>query len=29
MNLARRPFLPSDGFRLSLGSLEPDWEPFL
>ncbi|MDP9296180.1 MAG: HNH endonuclease [Actinomycetota bacterium] len=27
--LSRRPYVPSDGFRLSLGRLEPDWEPFL
>jgi 5-methylcytosine-specific restriction endonuclease McrA len=27
--LARRPFAPSDGFRLSLGRPEPEWEPFL
>jgi len=29
LHLARRPYAPSDGFRLSLGRLEPDWEPFL
>jgi 5-methylcytosine-specific restriction endonuclease McrA len=29
LKLARRPFVPSDGFRLSLGRLEPAWEPFL
>lgn len=29
LRLTRRPFAPSDGFRLSLGRLEPDWEPFL
>lgn len=29
LRLARRPFAPSDGFRLSLGRLEPEWEPFL
>lgn len=29
MRLARKPFVPSDGFRLSLGHLEPDWEHFL
>lgn len=29
LRLHRRPFVPSDGFRLSLGRLEPDWEPFL
>jgi 5-methylcytosine-specific restriction endonuclease McrA len=29
LRLARRPFSPSDGFRLSLGRLEPEWEPFL
>jgi 5-methylcytosine-specific restriction endonuclease McrA len=27
--LARKPFAPSDGFRLSLGRLESDWEPYL
>ena len=27
--LSRKPYVPSDGFRLSLGRLEPDWEPFL
>jgi 5-methylcytosine-specific restriction endonuclease McrA len=29
MRLARRPFAPTDGFRLSLGSPESEWEPFL
>jgi 5-methylcytosine-specific restriction endonuclease McrA len=29
LRLARRPFAPADGFRLSLGHLEPEWEPFL
>ncbi|MBI2237785.1 MAG: HNH endonuclease [Actinobacteria bacterium] len=29
LRLHRRPFVPSNGFRLSLGRLEPDWEPFL
>ncbi len=29
LRLLRRPFAPSDGFRLSLGRLEPEWEPFL
>jgi 5-methylcytosine-specific restriction endonuclease McrA len=29
LTLARNPFVPKDGFRLSLGRLEPDWEPFL
>jgi len=29
LRLARRPFAPADGFRLSLGRLEPEWEPFL
>jgi 5-methylcytosine-specific restriction endonuclease McrA len=29
LHLARRPFAPPDGFRLSLGHLEPEWEPFL
>ena len=27
--LPRKPFVPSDGFRLSLGKLEPGWEGFL
>jgi len=29
LRLARRPVAPSDGFRLSLGRLEPGWESFL
>ena len=29
LRLARRPFVPSDGFRLSLGRPEPEWEPYL
>ncbi len=29
LRLARKPFFPSDGFRLSLGRLEPEWEPYL
>lgn len=29
IRLARRPFAPVDGFRLSLGRLEPEWEPYL
>lgn len=29
LQLARQPFAPADGFRLSLGRLEPEWEPFL
>jgi 5-methylcytosine-specific restriction endonuclease McrA len=29
MRLARQPFAPSDGFRLSLGRPEAGWEPFL
>jgi 5-methylcytosine-specific restriction endonuclease McrA len=29
LRLARRPSAPADGFRLSLGRLEPEWEPFL
>ena len=29
LRLARTPFVPADGFRLSLGRLEPEWEPFL
>ena len=28
-HLARQPFAPSDGFRLTLGSVEPGWEPYL
>jgi 5-methylcytosine-specific restriction endonuclease McrA len=29
LRLARHPFAPTDGFRLSLGRLEPEWEPYL
>ena len=29
LRLARTPIAPADGFRLSLGRLEPEWEPFL
>lgn len=29
LRLARRPTAPADVFRLSLGRLEPEWEPFL
>jgi 5-methylcytosine-specific restriction endonuclease McrA len=29
LRLARKPFVPSDGFRLSLGRPEPEWEPYL
>ncbi len=29
LRLARRPVAPADGFLLSLGRLEPEWEPFL
>jgi 5-methylcytosine-specific restriction endonuclease McrA len=29
LRLARAPYAPADGFRLSLGRLEPDWEPYL
>jgi 5-methylcytosine-specific restriction endonuclease McrA len=29
LRLAHAPVAPSDGFRLSLGRLEPGWEPFL
>lgn len=29
LRLARTPVAPADGFRLSLGRLEPEWEPFL
>ena len=28
-HLHRQPFAPSDGFRLTLGQVEPGWEPFL
>ena len=28
-HLSRRPFAPSDGFRLTLGSVEPGWEAYL
>ncbi len=29
LRLPRKPYVPADGFRLSLGRLEPAWEPFL
>jgi 5-methylcytosine-specific restriction endonuclease McrA len=29
LRLARRPVAPRDGFRLTIGRLEPEWEPFL
>ncbi len=29
LKLSRQPFVPRDGLRLSLGRLDPDWEPFL
>jgi 5-methylcytosine-specific restriction endonuclease McrA len=29
LHLSRRPAIPKDGFRLSLGKLEPEWEPYL
>ena len=29
LHLARHPFAPSDGFRLSLGRPEPGWEAYL
>jgi 5-methylcytosine-specific restriction endonuclease McrA len=29
LKLRRAPFAPRDGFRLSLGRLEPEWEPYL
>jgi 5-methylcytosine-specific restriction endonuclease McrA len=29
LKLARKPFVPSNGFRLSLGHLDPDWEHYL
>ena len=28
-HLTRQPFAPSDGFRLTLGQPDPDWEPYL
>jgi 5-methylcytosine-specific restriction endonuclease McrA len=29
LTLFREPFIPKDGLRLSLGRLEPEWEPYL
>ena len=29
LTLFRQPFVPKDGLRLSLGRLEPEWEPYL
>jgi 5-methylcytosine-specific restriction endonuclease McrA len=29
LTLLREPFVPKDGLRLSLGRLEPEWEPYL
>src|SRR5437762_13937955 len=29
LRLPRKPFIPSDGFRLSLGRPAPAWEPYL
>jgi len=29
LRLARTPYVPADGFRLSIGRVEPSWEPFL
>jgi 5-methylcytosine-specific restriction endonuclease McrA len=29
LKLARKPAVPKDGFRLSIGRLEPEWEPYL
>jgi 5-methylcytosine-specific restriction endonuclease McrA len=29
LTLRRNPFTPKDGFRLSLGRLEPEWEAYL
>jgi hypothetical protein len=29
LRLRRRPYAPRDGLRLSLGRLEPEWEPYL
>jgi 5-methylcytosine-specific restriction endonuclease McrA len=28
-HLRRQPYAPRDGFHLTLGHLEPGWEPFL
>jgi 5-methylcytosine-specific restriction endonuclease McrA len=29
LRLRHQPYVPSDGFRLSLGRVEPGWEPYL
>jgi 5-methylcytosine-specific restriction endonuclease McrA len=29
LKLRRHPYVPRDGLRLSLGRLEPEWEPYL
>lgn len=29
LRLRRKPFAPKDGLRLSIGRLEPEWEPYL
>jgi 5-methylcytosine-specific restriction endonuclease McrA len=29
LRLRREPYVPRDGLRLSLGRLEPEWEPYL
>lgn len=29
LRLSRQPFAPRDGFRLSIGHLEPEWEAYL
>ena len=29
LRLRRQPFVPRDGLRLSIGRLEPEWEPYL
>jgi 5-methylcytosine-specific restriction endonuclease McrA len=29
LTLLREPYAPKDGLRLSLGRLEPEWEPYL
>lgn len=29
LKLLRQPFVPRDGLRLSLGRVEPEWEPYL
>jgi len=29
MKLIHEPFVPPDGFRLSIGRLEPEWDAYL